>query len=425
MRSLVSSFSAFGRKYWPVVIFMAAFAVIGTFLLFKSHAATPYSSLTANKGTLAGGAAAQACSGSAATNGQCVVFKGSGGGGGIGSPWIGLNDFTGWGPPLTHQYLSDGFRWARVEVGGNYAPNNAIDAALGPGCADGTASDPSCTVVAIIPNNATEAMTWMNHYNTVAYASRIVYEFGNEQYLTGSGYGMTAQAYAQAYQAAYNAKHAASIPQPLLFMTTGNPCWSIAEDACSTNGDLYLEKAMDASKGGVSNLKVDGFSTHTYGGADGNWNNSTNGVNALLAQHQDAVNRGFTNSPWYVTEWGVTLNPTQSSSQPASSDCLYAASYAKQASCITVAYTKMVAYGDGVSGTWLKGIMYYQTHDDSTGWWGLLTSPNAPSKDSAGEPAGGETACTSAQPPPPCGTANTPITPRPAYAALKAFLTNH
>jgi hypothetical protein len=412
-----------------VVILVAG---IGTYLLTGSHAATPYSSVTADSGTLNNGATQQSCSG--ASDGSCVLFgSGTSSGGGVtgtdsnkGVPWIGLNDFTGWGPPLTHQYLSDGFRWARISVDGNYAANNAIDSTLSTGCGDGTGSDPNCNALVILPDNASEAMSWMNHYNTPAYASRLVYEFGNEQYLTNSGYTLTAQAYAQAYETAYNEKHAANIPQPLLFMTTGNPCWgSLTEDACSTDGELYIEKAMDASQGGVPNLKVDGFSTHTYGGANGNWNNDTNGVDALLAQHQDAVAHGFTNTPWYVTEWGVTLDPSQSDGQPSSSGCFYATSYAMQATCITDAYNQMVSYGDGVNGTWLQGIMYYQTHDDSTGWWGLLTSPNAPTTDSAGEAAGGETACTNGQPPPPCGTANTPINLRPSYYALNAFLTNH
>ena len=377
------------------------------------RAATPYSSINADKGNTTGAATVQ--TDSSASDGKYVQFGTvSTGGSNKGVPFIGLNDFTGWGPPLTHQYLSDGFRWARLEMSGSYAAGNAIDNTLAPGCGDGTGSDPGCNAVVILPNNATQAMTWMNHYNTAAYASRIVYEFGNEQYLTVSGYGMTAQAYAQAYETAYNDKHAAGIPQPLLFMTVGNPCWSIAEDACSTNGDLYLEKAMDASKGGVSNLKVDAFSTHTYGGADSDYNNHTNGVGALLAQHQDAVSHGFTNTPWYVTEWGVTLNPSQASGQSSPNDCFYAASYTAQATCITNAYTKMIAYGDGVSGTWLKGIMYYQTHDDSNGWWGLVTSPTPVSKDAAGEPAGDDSS-----------GANTPINPRPAYNALKAFLTNH
>lgn len=411
-------------RYAGAALVVLAVAAIGTLLLTGSRASAPYASINASTGTTANGAVKQTpCSGASTNN--CVVFGTTGTASNPGVPWIGLNDFVGWGPPLTHQYLSDGFRWARIEVSGSYASNNAIDAALGAGCGDGTSSDSACNVVAIVPNNPTEAMSWMSHYNIAADASRIIYEFGNEQYLTGSGYGMTAQAYAQAYETAYNDKHAVGIAQPLLFMTTGDPCWSNAEDTCANGAELYLEKAMDTSKGGVANLKVDAFSTHTYGGANSSWNNSTNGVNALLAQHQDAVSHGFTDTPWYVTEWGVTLNPSQASSEPSSSDCLYAASYSAQATCLTAAFNQMVAYGDGVNGTWLKGIVYYQTHDDSTGWWGLLTSPNSPSTDSAGEPAGGETACTAGQPPPPCGTANTPIVLRPSYSALKAFLTNH
>lgn len=421
-------------------IFVALFAVIGVYLLIGSRASSPYASVNADKGTLANGAAAQASA--AASDGSYVQFNGTGGGGKTGIPWIGLNDFTGWGPPLTHQYLSDGFRWARIEAGGAYTANNGLDNVLSPGCGDGNSSDSSllCNALLILPEasavknsqgqitgwDTTAPMSWMNHYNTAAYASRIVYEFGNEAYLTNSGYSLTAQQYAQSYEATYNAKHAASVSQPLLFMTTGDPCWTgLAVDTCTNGAELYLEKAMDVSKGGVSNLEVDGFSTHTYGGADSDTSNHTNGVDALLAQHQDAVNHGFTNTPWYVTEWGVTINPAQSDGPVTANTGYYAPSYAGQAADITSAYTKMVAYGDGASGTWLKGIMYYQTHDDSTGWFGLLTSPNAPSHDNAGEVAGGEVGCQTGQPPPPCGNANTPITLRPAYSALKAFLTNH
>jgi hypothetical protein len=399
-----------------VVIIVAS---LGTYLLIGSHAATPYASITADSGNVTASASKQACSGS--TDGSCVIFGSTSSGGGTsnkGVPFIGLNDFIGWGPPLTHQYLSDGFRWGRVEVDGNYSANNAIDAMLSPGCDDGMSADSSlqCNADVIIPDNESEAMTWINHYNTTADASRIIWEFGNEQYLTNSGYGMSAQAYAQAYEATYTAKHAVNAPQPLLFMTTGDPCWgTLVEDACTNGAELYLEKAMDASKGGVANLKVDGFATHTYGGTDANTSNDTNGVDALLAQHQDAVNHGFTDTPWYVTEWGVSINPAQADGVALNqTDGYYAGSYAMQATDITSAYTKMVSYGDGTNGTWLKGIMYYQTHDDSTGWWGLLTSPTPESTDNAGEPAGTDSS-----------GANTPIVLRPSYNALKAFLTNH
>ena len=50
-------------------------AAVGTYLLVGSHAATPYASITADKGTLAGGATKQTCSGS--SDGNCVVFGGT------------------------------------------------------------------------------------------------------------------------------------------------------------------------------------------------------------------------------------------------------------------------------------------------------------------------------------------------------------
>jgi len=53
-------------------------AGIGTYLLTSSHATTPYVSINADKGTLAGPATLTACAG--ASDGNCVIF-GSGGGG--------------------------------------------------------------------------------------------------------------------------------------------------------------------------------------------------------------------------------------------------------------------------------------------------------------------------------------------------------
>ena len=55
-------------------------AAAGTFLLISGHAATPYASINADTGSLANGAAKQACTG--ASDGSCVMFGGSGQGGG-------------------------------------------------------------------------------------------------------------------------------------------------------------------------------------------------------------------------------------------------------------------------------------------------------------------------------------------------------
>ena len=57
------------------IIVVLIVAGIGTYLILGSHAATPYASITADKGTLANGATAQTCAGS--SNGSCVVFGGS------------------------------------------------------------------------------------------------------------------------------------------------------------------------------------------------------------------------------------------------------------------------------------------------------------------------------------------------------------
>ena len=55
-----------------VLLVVVIVAGIGTYLLLSSHAATPYTSITADKGTLSGGATSKTCSG--ASGGNCVVF---------------------------------------------------------------------------------------------------------------------------------------------------------------------------------------------------------------------------------------------------------------------------------------------------------------------------------------------------------------
>jgi hypothetical protein len=69
-------------QQFTAVLIVLIVAIVGTYLLIGSHAATPYSSVTADSGTLAAGAAKQTCSGS--SDGSCVVFgtvASTGGGG--------------------------------------------------------------------------------------------------------------------------------------------------------------------------------------------------------------------------------------------------------------------------------------------------------------------------------------------------------
>jgi hypothetical protein len=58
----------------PLALFLVIFAGLGVYLLTGSHAATPYASITADKGTLTSPATSQACAG--ASDGNCVKFGG-------------------------------------------------------------------------------------------------------------------------------------------------------------------------------------------------------------------------------------------------------------------------------------------------------------------------------------------------------------
>ena len=355
-------------------------AIVGTIVLTGSRAATPYASVNAGSGILTGEATKQ-------SDGS-VQFGTTSTGSNQGVPFIGIDGINGWGPALSSYMLNDGFKWDRSDVtGGGYSgAGNDVDDRLASGA----------NVIIILPTDTNEAMSWMNAYKS--YGSRVMFEFWNEPWTSSNGpAAIPVATYTQEYEAAYTAKHNAGITQPLLFMTCGD------QDG-NSSGSTWLAEAKKA----VPNLQVDAFSDHPYGQANQSDGSHTYGVNAIAYQHNEAVNLGFTDTPWYITEFGFTIKPSQSG------DGAYAPSYAQQAADLTAAYKQLITYGDGVSGTWLKGIQYYGAHDDSTGWWGLITAPVTSGLDAAGEPGG-----TVAQ------TSPTPVLPRPAYTALKAFLTNH
>ncbi|HVA10732.1 MAG TPA: hypothetical protein VNG32_01020, partial [Candidatus Dormibacteraeota bacterium] len=65
------------KKILPATLVLTVIIVagIGTYLLTGSHAATPYTSTTADNGALSNGATSQNCTGS--SDGKCVVFSAS------------------------------------------------------------------------------------------------------------------------------------------------------------------------------------------------------------------------------------------------------------------------------------------------------------------------------------------------------------
>ncbi len=102
--------------------------------------------------------------------------------------------------------------------------------------------------------------------------------------------------------------------------------------------------------------RVAGFTMHPYGEVGENKENDWGPV-ALKVEHEQAVSLGFEHTDYYATEFGVKLNeegPSGSSSP------------ANQAEKIKAVLTELIGYG------FVKGIWYYQTHDDGTGKWGLI-----------------------------------------------------
>jgi hypothetical protein len=93
---------------------------------------------------------------------------------------------------------------------------------------------------------------------------------------------------------------------------------------------------------------------HPYGEAGENRAND-GGPLALWAQHQQAVSLGFQNTDYYATEYGVQVEGVPDPS-----------SLERQAQEVEAVYSELVSYG------FVKGIWYYQTHDDDTGQWGLV-----------------------------------------------------
>jgi hypothetical protein len=306
--------------------------------------------------------------------------------GGSSSPVIiGVNGQEGWGGqgstvPVyirTNNGAGNGFLWGRVY-------NN-----------DGDSSDWSFAdgfnVLMICDQDINGGGVLANYQSYGHFASRVMFEFGNEVYANGSGFTGGDQSdwprqYATGYLAAHAAKAAAGYTQPLLFMTTGT-------NYGAKNGSTWLDQCVAAVPGLVGH--VDAFSTHTYGPANVDTNGHASGVLGAKYQHDDAVTQGFdTNLPWYISEYGFDMNPSQSSFVE------YVSSYADQVTQIQAGYAQLLSY------SWVRGVWYYQVHDDSTGYYGLMTSPGAADTNAAGQA---------------CGTGNgspTPVITRPSWDAL-------
>jgi sugar lactone lactonase YvrE len=295
---------------------------------------------------------------------------------------IGLNDGSGWGSPDSAKFHEHGFTSERIEAGGPYT---TIKESSELGWKNdmvivGNTNDETLLGAINVAEWTKETVAQIKEQMTYGVT---LFEVGNEMFLKGyCGEGCYQQKepakYAEMFVSLSKALETEKITGAKLlfdsygdYETSNGGSWS---QVCCGGGWLAT-----AAKAQPELLKrVSGFTMHPYGEAGGNQENDW-GPGALKVEHEQAVSLGFEHTDYYATEFGVKLNEGGTSGS---------SSLANQAERITAVYTELIGFG------YVKGIWYYQTHDDGSGKWGLI------------EPqAGGES----------------PFEPRPALEAVANF----
>jgi hypothetical protein len=127
------------------------------------------------------------------------------------------------------------------------------------------------------------------------------------------------------------------------------------------NGGGWIAAALAAQPG--LKERLDGFTNHPYGLVGENQENDW-GPGALAAEHNQAVALGFANTAYYVSEYGIRVEaggPTGS------------ASPAQQAERVKAVYSELIGLG------YVKGIWFYESHDESSSEkWGFVSGSWTP-----------------------------------------------
>jgi sugar lactone lactonase YvrE len=280
---------------------------------------------------------------------------------------IGVNDGSGWGPADAEKFVALGIKSERLEAPGTSGGSGSIAEYVKTSQSNGFTND----IVTVGNTPDTEPLSTVNISTWTAATVKQVeeaaengvklFEVGNEMFLKGPRcQGCRQQKepvkYAEMFVSLSKAVDAAGITGVKLLFDSfgdyeeyeGGP-WS---QACCGGG--WLATAERAEPELLQ--RVAGFTMHPYGEAGGNLENDW-GPGALKVEHDQAVSLGFENTEYYATEFGVELDTggVTGSSSPAD-----------QAEKIRAVYAELIGYG------FVRGIWYYQTHDDGTGKWGLI-----------------------------------------------------
>jgi hypothetical protein len=196
--------------------------------------------------------------------------------------------------------------------------------------------------------------TWVNSTmaqvrEAVTYGYTLL-EVGNEMYLKAGA--PEPVKYAEMYMALARAIDAAGIQGvTLIFNSFGDYQKPNGELSVMSNGGGWIGDALKAEP--ELKQRVSAFSNHPYGIPGVKYVNGDWGMEGLEAQHAQAVSLGFAHTNYYATEYGET------DTAPSSLQI--------QAERIKWAYGRMLGL------PYVRGIWYYQLHDDSTGAWGLVS----------------------------------------------------
>jgi len=280
---------------------------------------------------------------------------------------IGTNDALGWGFEVGAKTFAAGITSDRVEIAGDLnSPkvakehgftNNVVVV----GNTNDTSSLASINIaswtastLAEVKSSAAEGDTLMEVENEVFLKG------GNPQGTPNDGEPVK---YAEMFVSLANAVNAAGLTNvKLLFNSFGNYSGPKGSSIVP-GGHGWLADAVAA----VPSLKtlVGGFTHHPYGLAGEN-NEYNWGPGALKAEHEQAVSLGFQHTNYYVTEFGV---------EDEASGKTGSASPAQQAERVKAVYTELIGFG------YVKGIWYYESHDDgtgNTGKWGFVSGSWTP-----------------------------------------------
>jgi hypothetical protein len=271
-----------------------------------------------------------------------------------GSVTLGLVGASGWGPAIAEKAIAAGFKSERFEADNEWMPDEDKVS-----YENGFRNDqvivgntPDATKLSAIDTSTWVAKALEETKEAVAYNYTLI-EVGNEMYLKG-GQAEPVK-YAEMYMALANAIHAAGIKGvTLIFDSFGDYQKASGEISEASRGGGWLGDALEAQP--ALKEQVSAFSAHPYGIPGVKYEGHDWAIEGLEQEHAYAVALGFAHTDYYATEYGEEEQPPQA-----------AADAQVQAERIKWAYTELL------SQPYVKGIWYYQLHDDSTGHWGLVS----------------------------------------------------